>query len=90
MIPYAILVLGMPVIYAILYALPDSPGTGMWIYLVPLVCLAGFAGTIPVARYKRKWIHVLVGIAATPLLFLGNIAVFGWLAIMRSGLEGTQ
>lgn len=90
-IPYAILVLGMPAINLILfYAVPDIPGSGSLVYIVPLVCLIGFAGALPLARYKKTGLHLLLGVAVALTMAILNILIFGWMALKRDGLAGTQ
>ena len=91
LLPYALLVAGMPLMFTMgMHAVPDAPGSGKWIYVFPFLNLAMFGSALPAARYKRWWLHLMAGMAATPILFFCNVMVFGWMAIMRSGLAGTQ
>ena len=68
----------------------DEPGSGRFVYVVPLVNLAVFWALVAASRTKRKVAHFAVGLLATPLLWVLNVILFGAIAFSESGLAGIQ
>ncbi len=88
---YGTIVIGIPLVFSILFfVLPDAVGAGRLLYFLPLLCLFGFALTLHLSDLKRKALHLLFGVLATPGIWFICVFVFGALAVSINGLEGTQ
>lgn len=88
LVAYLLLVIGMPAMHLAADAIPalSGPGSGWLATAIPLANLAVFCAAVIALPLPRRIIHVCVGVAATPILFV----LWGLLLLGPDSFNGIQ
>ena len=90
-LPYGAILIGMPFAFLLSgFLLANTPGSGRIVYIIPLVCLTVFLLAIPFSTFQRKWLHLIIGLITTLIIWFVHIIIFGLVAFSRNGFEGVQ
>ena len=85
---YVALILEIPMI--ILVGLLMAPSAGWLTYWIPILAYIIFSVFVSMGKYKRKWLHILLGLFATGICWLISILTIGAISMARTGLSGIQ